>query len=147
MSLKKHELWMTGLQQREACWCWFGKWLKDERLTRSDILAPLQGEREGGTSAWKRGGGVRWVLAGTPTRQPPPPLCSVNLSATQALISRMQSISRGSQAKPQLPGDSLCPFSLPFFLLTLVQSINTHTDTSLAASYTRVPVSLLSHSP
>lgn len=82
--------------------------------------------REGGTGAWKRevaSDGCR-----DPDYPPPPPLCSANLGATQALISRMQRISRGSRGRPQLPADSLCPFplSLSFSLLAKLKHTHRH---------------------
>lgn len=66
----------------------------------------------------------RWPLMGTDSRAPLS--CLANLRATQVLISRIQSISWGRQAKPQLPGDSLCPFS---FLLSSLKNHEEHTHT------------------
>lgn len=82
---------------REACWCGFGKSLKDEKFTGNDIPWSSRGRE------WEEGkearvcGGERWHLRGLGSLTPAHPHlpCSGNLRATWVLISRIQNISRG----------------------------------------------------
>lgn len=67
---KTIELWMTGLQWREACCCGFGSRLKDERFTGSDILGPPRGGREAPVRGEEASDG-RWDSDSYPPPQQP----------------------------------------------------------------------------
>lgn len=138
------ELLVTGLGVVEACWRVLGDGWRMNSSPEVTSSGP-QG-REGSIGAWK--GDV--VSDGCWDCDSPPLHTAVlqpSWGATQALISRIQSISWGRQA-PAAWWLSFSFLSCALYLLSL-EHIDTHTraHTSLAASYSCVPVSLLTHSP